>query len=454
MPTSLSSLYTAISNDPGLQDGTSTAQMNHGLDSTADLDQLLCDQIDALGANDDGMITPEDMVAISASVQGDPADYLFFLDAHGDDEGGTETGFHLLQSDGGSLMFQGRSFVDTVADAIFHYGFDIVDGRYLNEDGNTNEEVADVAGWLNYFVNGVNVVFGSAGSDELSSGDYSSIFADAANETFMADDGNDNIWADVGNDTVWAGRGNDKSGGGLGDDTLYGEDGADTLWGDDGKDLADGGAGRDTIGTGTGNDKALGGGNGDTIYGEEGRDNLKGDAGNDVVSGGSENDTLAGGANRDTIYGDAGDDSLSGDDGADSVMGGEGTDTLWGDTGNDMLSGGEGADTIWGGAGSDQITLWESTQSRDTLVFKAGDSGKTTSTIDTVEGFDSGVDKIDLRSFDGMVFETLDYRGGGTASCYFDGTMLRIDGDGDAVTDMIIEFRWQDQIGAGDLLLA
>ena len=57
-------------------------------------------------------------------------------------------------------------------------------GRYFNEDGNDNELTADVAGWLNYFLNGVNVVHGSGLSDEPGTGTYSNCFAIARNETF------------------------------------------------------------------------------------------------------------------------------------------------------------------------------------------------------------------------------------------------------------------------------
>ena len=67
-------------------------------------------------------------------------------------------------------MFQGRNFINTVADAIYHFGFDIRDGRYFNEDSNDNELTADVAGWLIYFLNGVNVVHASGLNDELGTG--------------------------------------------------------------------------------------------------------------------------------------------------------------------------------------------------------------------------------------------------------------------------------------------
>jgi Ca2+-binding RTX toxin-like protein len=181
---------------------------------------------------------------------------------------------------------------------------------------------------------------------------------------------------------------------------------------------------------------------------------LNADAGNDLIYCGVGNDQAYGGADSDRIRGDAGNDSLYGDAGADSLSGADGRDWLFGDAGNDTLSGGEGADTIRGGTGADYITLWESSQSRDMVIFKSGDSGKSATTIDHVEGFESGIDNIDLRSFDKMIFEDLDYRGGGKASCYFDGQALRIDGDGDAITDMIIDFAYVDDLVKSDFLFA
>jgi Ca2+-binding RTX toxin-like protein len=387
-------------------------------------------------------------------VQGDAQEYDLFLEAHGDDEGGVETAFHLLQGNGGTLMFQGRDFIDTVVDAIYHYGFDIVDGVFENEDGNQNEDAADVAGWLNYFVNGVNVVFGDDSHEVLHSGTYSAVLADAANETFLAEGGNDEIWADVGNDTVWAGKGNDVSGGGEGKDSLNGENGADTLWGDEGADILSGDGGADELGAGQGNDVAKGGDGTDTLYGEDGNDKLYGDAGSDLLYSGDGNDVLFGGSENDSLSGEDGNDNLNGDAGQDEINGGDDNDTLSGGDGADILKAGDGTDRVFGGAGADDIYLWEDKECRDTLVFKSGDSGKTTSTIDQVEGFESGTDKIDLRSFAGMQFETLDYAGGGTASVYFDGKMLRIDSNGDAVTDMIVEFTHQETLVASDFLFA
>lgn len=454
MAMSLSTLRSAIAADADLIDNITAAELTKGLAAVDSLSQILLGVLQTSHLNDDGLITAADMEAVSTAVRADPTLLAQFVKAHGDDEWRSETGYHLLQNDGGSLMFQGRNFVDTVADAIFHYGFTFENGHFLNEDGDENQEVADVAGWVNYFLNGVNVVYGSDADDDLYSGYYSPELAAAANETWYAGAGNDHIWADRGNDTVWTGTGDDQAGGGYGNDTLYGEAGDDTLWGEQGHDRLDGGDGNDVIGAGSGRDTVLGGAGNDEIYGEVGGDNLSGGDGDDVIYGGSEADVVNGGAGADTLGGDAGDDVVCGGLGSDEIDGSDGADLLKGNEGNDTISAGEDADTIEGGAGADRIYLWESEQSLDTLVFHAGDSGKTRATIDEVQGFEVGIDKIDLRDFVGMTFEDLDYTGEGTASCYFDGRYLRIDHTGDGRTDMIIALKWVGELTATDFLLA
>ena len=68
---------------------------------------------------------------------------------HGDDESDAETGFHLVQNDGGtSRLFGDDKAVNTVADGIYHLGFAICGDYLLNEDQNANASLADVAFWL------------------------------------------------------------------------------------------------------------------------------------------------------------------------------------------------------------------------------------------------------------------------------------------------------------------
>jgi Ca2+-binding RTX toxin-like protein len=432
---SLESFVAALQADRALTSSISAADLRSGIAETRDLNALLLRMIDLIGANDDGLITADEMARIAYETYDDAYAYRDFLKGHGNDNGDVETGFHIVQNDGAALQFRGRNHVDTVIDAIFHFGFEVEDGRYVNEDGQSNETTSDVAGWLNYYLNGKSTVLGTDESEDIGSGEYSAYYAGARNEFFYAGGGDDRVWADIGNDTVMCGDGNDEGSGNEGDDTVMGERGNDAIWGNEGNDMLTGGRGNDRVGGG------------------DGKDSLSGDEGNDSVWGGTGIDDLSGGGGGDALWGEDGNDRLSGGGGADALSGGAGDDRLTGGNGRDTLSGGEGQDILEGGKDRDILNVWEMTATADTLIFRAGDSGRTRASIDVVEGFVSGRDKVDLTSMGPMTFEDIDFAGR-RASCFFDGTYLRIDQDGDRATDMMIEFRYVDTMAQRDVLLA
>ncbi len=486
----LESIITVLKSDPGLKANVSAEDMDKGIISSRMLNELLATIIDKKNFNADKVITPEELMKISDLIQGDPALYSLFDKSHGDDESELEYGFHYLQHDGALLTFQGRNAVNTVIDGIYHYGYMYSDGRFVNEDGNANETAADLAGWLNYFLNGQTRVFGTDEDDDLGTGEYSKSIAAAASEYFDAGSGDDSIWAGDGNDIVMAGSGDDQSGGGKGADTMIGGTGTDQLWGDAGADKIDGGDDDDSLGGGAGSDSIDGGLGNDKLGGDVGNDKLHGDNGDDSLNGGMGNDTMWGDAGDDDLWGDMGDDTMDGGDGDDSMggadgndtmTGGEGNDDMGGDGGNDLVSGeagndtlhggdgkdtllagggnddlngGNGVDRLIGGGGADFYGMWDSDGSVDVIVINGGDSGRTRTSIDSVEGFESGEDRIDLSSLgSGMTFEDLDYAGG-HGSVYHDGHYLRIDTDGDRATDMIIEFKWVEALTADDFIFA
>jgi hypothetical protein len=71
---------------------------------------------------------------------------------HGDDADGVATGFHSIKNDGGQHTFRDQPLIDTILDGIYHFGFAInADGRFVNEDGNANARLTDVADWLTYY---------------------------------------------------------------------------------------------------------------------------------------------------------------------------------------------------------------------------------------------------------------------------------------------------------------
>ena len=508
MKNNLDTIAQTLPKDPGLVANVSNADLRGGQAAARQMDDVLVQAIIATGANTDGEISAADMAKISRYVRQDDALYQTFLEGHGDDDGNDETGFHLVQGDGGTLKFQGRAFVNTVADAIYHYGFKIVKGRFQNEDGNANETAEDVAGWLNYFLNGENIVWGSGKSETLYSGDYSDVLADAKNEVFKAGGGNDKVWAGDGNDVVYAGSGHDTSGGGDGDDTLKGEGGNDKLWGNAGDDSLYGGSGRDTLGGSEGDDMLDGGKGHDKLWGNTGDDEIYGGAGKDVLGGDEGADTLDGGTGRDKLYGGAGDDDMAGGDGRDELWGSDGNDMMSGGDGHDTLGGGDGADTINGddgadliyggtggdiidagagndkayggdgdddisggagrdtlsggagediingGAGRDLLKGWEGAAARDTFVFAQGDTGITAKTRDTIEGFQSGTDLIDLSAFGGLGFiSDAGFAGAGTGQLRYDGKIVQIDADGNGAADHSIAISWVNALQADDFIL-
>jgi Ca2+-binding RTX toxin-like protein len=162
--------------------------------------------------------------------------------------------------------------------------------------------------------------------------------------------------------------------------------------------------------TGTATTSLNGGGNSngtggdDVIVGTGSANNLLGGNGNDTIYGGGLGDNIQGQANNDSLYGQAGADVISGDTGVDVVYGGSGADTLNGNDGNDSIFGGSGNDSIDGGSGMDTIV---GGYGADTILPGTGDNVadvlrylSVLDTNDSITGFVSGTDKVDLSAID------------------------------------------------------
>jgi hypothetical protein len=108
-----------------------------------------------------------------------------------------------------------------------------------------------------------------------------------------------------------------------------------------------------------------------------------------VFTGGTGADVLNGGTAADTLTGGNGGDTINGGAGADVLDGGLGADVILGDIGDDTITGGVGNDTLTGGDGADDF------------VFTANIDGTTVAGVDTIIGFVSGTDDLDVsRIFD------------------------------------------------------
>jgi len=258
--TGLDAIVLGILQDPGLAANIPQAQIEGGATAADGMNVLIAQGLGALGAVTDDRIEVSEVVALNSWLRSDPARIQQWALLHGDDENGVETGFHLVQSDGATTtIFNGRNFVDTVADGIYHLGFEIQNGRFLNEDGNANARVVDVTAWLNWFWYGQTWIEGTATDD-----------------TLVGYEVDDRLWGDAGDDRLWANAGDDQLHGGDGDDVLGGHDGNDVLWGDAGEDRLYGGSGDDRLEGGEGVDLMWGGAGADLfVVGEPGLDQIR-----------------------------------------------------------------------------------------------------------------------------------------------------------------------------------
>ena len=264
--------------------------------------------------------------------------------------------------------------------------------------------------------NGSDTITGSSGADTLSGGmgNDTYIISDATNVVFETNIGgidtiqssvNFKLPRNVENLVLTGGSGLIGNGNNLANH-ITGSSGSDTLDGGAGSDVMTGGAGDDVYVIDRLTD----------VVDETSGGSVNGGAGIDTINsfitysltdtthilGSVENLTLTGLSAIDGT-GNTLPNKIVGNDAANSISGGESADTLNGGNGNDTLVGGAGSDVLTGGAGVDTLTGENSAGGTDTFVdtFKFDsitDMGIATRR-DVITDFQTGTDKIDLRSF-------------------------------------------------------
>jgi Ca2+-binding RTX toxin-like protein len=230
--------------------------------------------------------------------------------------------------------------------------------------------------------------------------------------TINGNDGNDTLTGGGGMDFLIGGNGNDVINGAGGNDSLLGDANDDKLNGGEGDDALNGGTGKDTMVGGKGSDTYLVSEVGDTVteLAGQGTDTVQSNLVSYTLAANVERLMLSTGAVNGTgntldnlIFGNLADNKLDGGGGADIIAGGGGNDSILGGLGFDYLSGGIGNDTLKGGGDVDYL---EGGSGADVMYGEAGKDGflyriddpaeLATLGGDTINGFQTGVDRIEL----------------------------------------------------------
>ena len=428
--TGLDKIVDIIKIDPGLAANTKAADINEGARFANEFNKIIVTAITTTNAMSDGWITETDIRAMNAWIRADANRLATWTLLHGDDENGEETGYHLVQNDGANTNYFGQNLVNTVADGIYHLGFEIKGNNVLNEDGNNNASLTDLASWINYFYKGNALIYGSDNA-----------------ETVNGTDDAEEIEARNGNDTINAGAGHDFVNGGWGADTILGGIGDDIIVGAGDDDTVNGQEGADTYlitGNVAGGWTSFQGFDTYADTGKTGKDTIKaqGDGNVDI---GVRNFDVASGVEIIDASGAKGTVRLLGNDQANVLDlrnitiigsnllldGGYGDDTIYGTAGTDTLIAGGGNDTFNLGDGSDiyQVTGnvaggWTSFQGFDTYA----DNGKTGT--DTIQALGDGNVDIGLKQFSATSgIEVVDATGA-------KGTVRLLGDDGSNVLDL------------------
>ncbi|MFM7235369.1 MAG: hypothetical protein ACKOYK_01130 [Cyanobium sp.] len=98
-----------IARDPGLAGANEAASIQTGIAAANGLNTLLVEGLRDTGLLAKKILVAADIVTLNAWFRdpSQPQRLELFLKLHGDDENGSETGFHTIQGDGGNRLFDG-----------------------------------------------------------------------------------------------------------------------------------------------------------------------------------------------------------------------------------------------------------------------------------------------------------------------------------------------------------
>ena len=99
---SLETIAELVESEPGLIANIYPEDIQGGAEAARQMNEVIERAMADTGINDDGKLSVDDLYTMSAYIRSKPAQYAKFLEGHGNDEGNVETGFHLVQGDGGA----------------------------------------------------------------------------------------------------------------------------------------------------------------------------------------------------------------------------------------------------------------------------------------------------------------------------------------------------------------
>jgi len=145
--TNLDMFIDVMLTDTGLLRRVPTSDLRAGAEAADGMNHLIVKAIKAEGLGNDGKLTTADIRTINNYIVAN--DQEQWIEYHGDDEDGEETGYHRVQNDGATTRMFADNVMNSIADGIYHLGFTSNNGnRLLNEDGNKNQRFEKVAWWL------------------------------------------------------------------------------------------------------------------------------------------------------------------------------------------------------------------------------------------------------------------------------------------------------------------
>jgi len=140
-------IFNIVSSEKRLQKRVPQEDIAIALESAKRMNEIILEAIYQTGVANDKKISPADVREINKYIVKNYYDE--WVQLHGDDEKGYETGYHLIQKDGARKKLFGKNAINKVFDSIYHLGYPLYSNRWLaNEDGNKNTPVIRVAIWL------------------------------------------------------------------------------------------------------------------------------------------------------------------------------------------------------------------------------------------------------------------------------------------------------------------